>query len=173
MIQRHLLWRLYHLTNEINESTRSVEKANEKLAGLRDAVVSVIAEMRTDSQDTNDGKLKEAKKEQAKAQLLVKKREANVKKAEKALEDKKPELVTVKTQITHAEKKAANAQSLAERVEKDQEHQTESLRSLEDGAEEIKKRMHEAGGKFLVAWSHASNADVFDRETEKEESGRW
>jgi len=41
MIQRHLLWRLYHLTNEINNSTKSVEEANEKLTGLRDAVVRV------------------------------------------------------------------------------------------------------------------------------------
>ena len=40
MIQRHLLWRLYHLTNEIKDSTRQVEDANENLTDLRAAVVS-------------------------------------------------------------------------------------------------------------------------------------
>jgi structural maintenance of chromosome 1 len=39
MIKRHLLWRLYHITNEINESTRQVEEANEKLTELRTSVV--------------------------------------------------------------------------------------------------------------------------------------
>jgi structural maintenance of chromosome 1 len=39
-VQRHLLWRLYHITTEINESTRKVEEANEKLTGFRASVVS-------------------------------------------------------------------------------------------------------------------------------------
>jgi structural maintenance of chromosome 1 len=43
MIKRHLLWRLYHITNEINESTRQVEEANEKLTELRTSVVSYSA----------------------------------------------------------------------------------------------------------------------------------
>lgn len=40
MIQRHLLWKLYHLTKEIDESTRQVESATEELKDLRSAVVS-------------------------------------------------------------------------------------------------------------------------------------
>ena len=39
MVQRHLLWRLYHLTTEITESARQVEEANEKLTGLRTSAV--------------------------------------------------------------------------------------------------------------------------------------
>jgi structural maintenance of chromosome 1 len=35
-----LLWRLYHITNEINESAQKVEEANVKLRDLRAAVVS-------------------------------------------------------------------------------------------------------------------------------------
>jgi structural maintenance of chromosome 1 len=42
MVQRHLLWRLYHITNEINESAQKVEEANVKLRDLRAAVVSDI-----------------------------------------------------------------------------------------------------------------------------------
>lgn len=40
MVQRHLLWRLYHITNEINESAQKVEEANVKLRDMRAAVVS-------------------------------------------------------------------------------------------------------------------------------------
>ena len=79
--------------------------------------------------------------------LAVKKRESNVKKAEKAVEDKKPELVAVETQIAHSEKKVKNSQTLYERVQKDLQRQTEALASLEAGAEEIKARMEEAREK--------------------------
>jgi hypothetical protein len=42
MIQRHLLWRLYHITSAINESTRQVEETNEKLVELKSEVVRRI-----------------------------------------------------------------------------------------------------------------------------------
>ncbi|WWC89989.1 uncharacterized protein L201_004919 [Kwoniella dendrophila CBS 6074] len=133
LIQRHALWRLYHLTNEINESTAKVEEANNKLADLRKQA------------ERDDRKLRESKKEQAQAQLNVKKREAGVKKAEKAYEDKKPELLAVETQIAHSEKKVRNANILVERVQKDENRQSEALEQLEKGAEDIRKRMEEAG----------------------------
>lgn len=38
-MQRYILWKLYHLTNEINESTGKVEQANERLTGLRGDLV--------------------------------------------------------------------------------------------------------------------------------------
>lgn len=41
MIQRHLLWRLYHITNEINNSTRQVEEASDQLAERRSTVVGI------------------------------------------------------------------------------------------------------------------------------------
>ncbi|WVQ78324.1 hypothetical protein IAT38_000409 [Cryptococcus sp. DSM 104549] len=135
MVERHLLWKLYHLTNEINNSAQKVEDANERLSNLREL------------NDNADGALQAGKKEQAKAQLAVKKREANVKKAEKAYEDKKPELVTIDTQIAHSEKKAANATTLAERVQKDEERQAQSLDTLEKGAALITKQMEDAGEK--------------------------
>ncbi|EIW69438.1 hypothetical protein TREMEDRAFT_62305 [Tremella mesenterica DSM 1558] len=77
LVQRHLLWRLYHLTEEINESTKQVEEANEKLTDLRAAV------------NDNDSKFRLAKKDQNQALLNVKKREAGVKRAEKAYDDKR------------------------------------------------------------------------------------
>ncbi|OCF71781.1 cohesin complex subunit psm1 [Kwoniella mangroviensis CBS 8886] len=133
LVQRHALWRLFHLTNEINESTRKVEEASDKLADLRQ------------STERDEKKLRDAKKEQAQAQLKVKKREADVKKAEKAYEDKKPELLAIETQIAHSEKKIRNATLLAERVQKDEQRQSEALATLEQGAQDVQQRMEEAG----------------------------
>jgi len=94
--------------------------------------------------------------------LGLKKREARVKTAEKAYEDKvsgcensmklsdirqKPELVAVDTQIAHSVKKTKIASALAERVQRDEERQTESLSTLEQGAGDIRRRMQEAGGE--------------------------
>lgn len=51
MIQRHLQWRLYHITNQINESARQVEEANETLSGLRKSVVRLFYETGTSRAD--------------------------------------------------------------------------------------------------------------------------
>jgi structural maintenance of chromosome 1 len=40
MIQRHLLWKLYHISQEIANSAEKVEEANTKLESLRTSVVS-------------------------------------------------------------------------------------------------------------------------------------
>lgn len=91
MIHRHLLWRLYHLTTEITESARKVEEANDKLTDLRTAVVSGFKQILcslTVKKESDNGGLRDSKREQAQAQLGVKKRETGVKKAEKAYEDK-------------------------------------------------------------------------------------
>lgn len=53
MIQRHLLWRLYHLRTEINESTRQVEEANDKLTDLRATVVSSFGSIRDSAESTS------------------------------------------------------------------------------------------------------------------------
>ncbi|KLT43612.1 RecF/RecN/SMC protein [Cutaneotrichosporon oleaginosum] len=135
MIQRHLLWRLYHITNEINDSTRRVEEASEQLAELRGTV------------DDKSNDLKEARKAYAAAQLKVKSREGSVKKAVKALDDKKPELVKVETEIEHSEKKVKSTALLVERVEKDQKRQAESVAALKAGGAEIRRKMEEARAK--------------------------
>lgn len=41
LVHRHMLWRLYHLTDEINESTRKVEEASGQLSELKEALVSL------------------------------------------------------------------------------------------------------------------------------------
>lgn len=52
----------------------------------------------------------------------------------------------METQIAHSVKKAKNAAALAERVEKDEERQADNLKTLEEGADDIKRMMDEAAG---------------------------
>ncbi|WVR05191.1 hypothetical protein IAU60_002203 [Kwoniella sp. DSM 27419] len=133
LIQRHTLWKLYHLANDIDQATQKVEEANNKLTGSRQQA------------DQDQTALRDGKKAQAQAHLEVKKREGRLKKAEKSYEDKKPELLAVETQIAHSEKKVRNANLLAERVEKDETRQADSLAGLQRGAEDVATRMEEAG----------------------------
>lgn len=89
----------------------------------------------------------------------MKKREATVKRSEKAHEDKvrilqfrrealtrgqKPELVTVDTQIDHSKAKTRRTAALITRVEADEARQAETLESLEMGAADIQRSMDDA-----------------------------
>ncbi|OWZ56956.1 cohesin complex subunit psm1 [Cryptococcus neoformans 125.91] len=133
LTQRLILWRLYHLANKISQSTQKVEEANNRLAEFRAACSEA------------DSNLSDVKREQAKAHLNVKKREANLKKAEKAFEDKKPELVAIDTQIAHSEKRASGAAAQEEKVKKDEKRQADTVKELQKGLEHITKNMEEAG----------------------------
>ncbi|KAL0250387.1 hypothetical protein I308_102560 [Cryptococcus tetragattii IND107] len=133
LTQRLILWRLYHLTNKISQSTQKVEEASDRLAEFRAASSEA------------DSRLSDVKREQAKAQLNVKKREANLKKAEKAYEDKKPDLVAIDTQIAHSEKRASGAAAQEEKVKKDEKRQADTVKELEKGLEQITRNMAEAG----------------------------
>ncbi|KIR32463.1 cohesin complex subunit psm1 [Cryptococcus deuterogattii MMRL2647] len=133
LTQRLILWRLYHLTNKISQSTQKVEEASGRLAEFRAASSEA------------DSRLSDVKREQAKAQLNVKKREANLKKAEKAYEDKKPDLVAIDTQIAHSEKRASGAAAQEEKVKRDEKRQADTVKELEKGLEQITKNMEEAG----------------------------
>ncbi|WVQ89045.1 hypothetical protein IAS59_002792 [Cryptococcus gattii] len=133
LTQRLILWRLYHLTNKISQSTQKVEEASDRLAEFRAASSEA------------DNRLSDVKREQAKAQLNVKKREANLKKAEKVYEDKKPDLVAIDTQIAHSEKRASGAAAQEEKVKKDEKRQADTVKELEKGLEQITKNMEEAG----------------------------
>jgi structural maintenance of chromosome 1 len=42
MIQRHVLWKLYHILQDIDESTHHVEEATEQLHDLENAVVRTL-----------------------------------------------------------------------------------------------------------------------------------
>ncbi|ORX39922.1 putative cohesin complex subunit and chromosome segregation protein [Kockovaella imperatae] len=131
-VKKLFLWRLYHLTQEINSRTKEVESATERLSELRDEV------------QRGEDNLNQARSAHGEAQLKVKKREKAVKEGEKALEDKKPELVAVDAQIEHSTKKMTEAQKIADRVAQDRERQQQGLEELRKGQRDIEDRMKEA-----------------------------
>ena len=51
----------------------------------------------------------------------------------------------------HSVKKGNNASALAERVQKDEERQSGSLNTLEQGAGDVRQRMQEAAGEMTSA----------------------
>lgn len=73
-----------------------------------------------------------------------------MKKADRAVDDKKPELVAVETQILHSEKKVKNTVILHERVQKDHARQAESLAKLKAGAETLKQQMEKAKREWVI-----------------------
>lgn len=97
-----------------------------------------------DRQHEREKELIDARKHQAETMIKVKKQEANVKKAERAVEEKQPDLVTLETQIAHSEKKGRNTQAIYEQVERDHKRQSEELETLEGGRAQIIQRMEEA-----------------------------
>jgi structural maintenance of chromosome 1 len=66
----------------------------------------------------------------------------------------------VETQIAHSVKKAKNAAALAERVEKDEERQADNLKTLEEGADDIKRMMERQRKKSQASGKALSKADL-------------
>jgi len=70
--------------------------------------------------------------------------EKRIKKAEKTLEDKKPEFVTVEASIAHSTRRLDNAQKLHEQVSKEVEKQTTKVQSYQRDLETVQKAAEEA-----------------------------
>ncbi len=97
LIRERAMTKLYHIDMGIEDNTRAIVTKNKELAGLRQ------------EQKAQDKAVEEARAEQAKARTAVMQKEKNIKKAEKTLENKKPELVATEAQITHSTRKLNNA----------------------------------------------------------------
>ncbi|KJA20749.1 hypothetical protein HYPSUDRAFT_166635 [Hypholoma sublateritium FD-334 SS-4] len=97
LIRERAMTKLYHIDVGIEDNTRAIVTKNKELAGLRQ------------EQKVQDKAVEEARAEQAKARTGVMQKEKNIKKAEKTLENKKPELVATEAQITHSTRKVNNA----------------------------------------------------------------
>lgn len=76
LVVEHMLWRLYHILQEIETCETNIEEAETRADDMK--VVQAYEEK----------KLKKAKEDYAKANLAVKKQEGLVKAADKALEER-------------------------------------------------------------------------------------
>ncbi|KAJ7246598.1 condensin complex subunit SMC1 [Mycena haematopus] len=96
-ILHRILFKLYHIEEAIEVNAHEIRTQNKALKSLR-------AEQRA-----HDEALDAARAEQAKARTGVMQMEKKIKKAEKVLDGKRPDLVTAEAHIAHAKRKLANA----------------------------------------------------------------
>ncbi|KAJ8515491.1 hypothetical protein ONZ45_g7107 [Pleurotus djamor] len=106
LVLQRILYKLYHIEQAIEDNAREIKAQNKTLAGLRE------------QQRVHDEALEAARAEQAKARTTVMQKEKKIKKAEKALEAKRPDLVALDAQISHSTRKLNNAQKNRAELEK-------------------------------------------------------
>ncbi|KAI0692899.1 cohesin complex subunit psm1 [Cytidiella melzeri] len=138
LILRRTLWKLYHIQEQLSAHAEEIKRQNGTLVGLRK------------EQRAYEGELEKARQEQAKARSAVMSKEKRIKKAEKALDGKRPELVQVEAQIAHSTRKRDSAQKMIEQVTKDADKQRAKLATLQrdllavknaaDAAQEAQRR---------------------------------
>ncbi|KAF9233408.1 hypothetical protein BU15DRAFT_90371 [Melanogaster broomeanus] len=115
LILRRLLYKLFHIEEALEGNAREIQTKSRTLAGLRA------------DQQQHDKALEDARADQARARTAVVREEKKVKKAEKAVESKEPDLVATDEKIKHSTRKTQNAQTMHEQVGKDEERQRAKL----------------------------------------------
>ncbi|EJD42066.1 hypothetical protein AURDEDRAFT_168856 [Auricularia subglabra TFB-10046 SS5] len=106
-VLQRLLWKLYHIEERIEDNTRAIKTQSMALAALR-------AE-----QAQNDAVAEAARAEYAKTRSEVIAKEKRIKKQEKNLEKKKPELIDIDGQLAHSKRKRDKAEKMSKEIEAD------------------------------------------------------
>ncbi|KAF8882368.1 condensin complex subunit SMC1 [Gymnopilus junonius] len=142
LILDRLLTKLYHIDLGIEDNTRAIVKKNKELAGLRQ------------EQKEHDKELDAARADQAKARTAVMQKEKNIKKADKALEAKKPELVATEAQITHATRKMNNAEKSKDELVKNKKQLEVKVNALQQELVTVRKAAQKAQEEQRKASQH-------------------
>ncbi|PCH34989.1 cohesin complex subunit psm1 [Wolfiporia cocos MD-104 SS10] len=132
LILHRILYKLYHIQKALDDNARAIKTQNKALVGLR-------AEQRK-----HDNALEGARAEQAKVRLAVSQKEKKIKKGEKSLEGKKPDLVQVDQQIKHSERRRDNAQKEREKTEQAAVKQRDQLQGLRSDLQKVQKAANDA-----------------------------
>ncbi|CAA7261205.1 unnamed protein product [Cyclocybe aegerita] len=142
LILDRILTKLYHIDMGIEDNTRTIVKKNKELTGYRQ------------EQKAHDKELETARADQAKARTAVMQKEKNIKKAEKALEGKRPELVATDAQITHATRKMNNASKTKEDVAKTESQLQAKVTALQQELASVRKAAERAQEEQRKASQH-------------------
>ncbi|KAL0960255.1 hypothetical protein HGRIS_011886 [Hohenbuehelia grisea] len=126
-ILHRILYKLYHIEESIERNAREIQAQNKALAGLRE------------EQRKHDKELEDARAEQAKARTVVMQKEKKIKKAEKGLDGKKPDLVATETQILHVTRKLNNAQKNQQDLLKDRDNLQKKVDALQGELLKVKQ----------------------------------
>ncbi|KAG6898016.1 hypothetical protein C0992_007012 [Termitomyces sp. T32_za158] len=119
LILKRNLFKLFQIEESIEDNSRKIVSKNKDLAGLRE------------EQRVHDKALEAARAEQAKCRSSVMQKEKNIKKAEKNLDGKRPDLVAVEAQITHSTRKINNAIKTRDEVARNEQKLRNQVESLE------------------------------------------
>ncbi|KAJ3053257.1 Structural maintenance of chromosomes protein 1 [Rhizophlyctis rosea] len=131
VIMHHLLWKLYHIDKKIGELEEEV--ANEK--GSLDEFTERMTEL--------ENNLKAAKREQAKTNKELMRREKKLKDKTKELDERKPELTKLDEDLKHGKRKLAAAEDNLVGARKEQERQTKVISGLENDKRLFQRRSDE------------------------------
>ncbi|KAJ6561466.1 condensin complex subunit SMC1 [Mycena vulgaris] len=126
-ILHRILFKLFHIEEAIEGNAREIRAQNKALKSLR-------AEQRV-----HDQALEAARADQAKTRTGVMQMEKKIKKAEKVLDGKRPELVTAEAHIAHAKRKLANATKIKGELEAQQETLQTRVNNLQKELASVKK----------------------------------
>ncbi|KAG6855965.1 hypothetical protein H0H87_008906 [Tephrocybe sp. NHM501043] len=119
LILRRNLFKLFRIEESVEENSRNIVNKNKDLAGLRE------------EQRKHDKALETARAEQAKVRTSVMQKEKTIKKSEKVLDGKRPDLVAIEAQITHSTRKINNATKARDEVARNEEKLRYRVESLE------------------------------------------
>ncbi|KAF9454363.1 condensin complex subunit SMC1 [Macrolepiota fuliginosa MF-IS2] len=119
LILQRLLFKLFHIEEAITTNSETIVKKNKELKGFRD------------QQRAHDKALDAARADQAKARGAAMQKEKAIKKAEKTLDAKKPDLVSLEAQITHATRKLNNALKSKDESTKSEQNISEKVEAIE------------------------------------------
>lgn len=126
-IVTHILWKLFHFQQTMEQNKQEIEKHQEELKEFRRA------------HEKYAGKLEEAKAEQAKSIRHVGKQERSIKRKEKEREETDSSLVPVDEKISTLSEKLKSYASRIKTVTRDQDTQSATVESLQEQLAVVKK----------------------------------
>ncbi|KAK0449845.1 condensin complex subunit SMC1 [Desarmillaria tabescens] len=139
---QRILFKLFHIEENIDSNSREITTQNKALAGLRD------------EQRIHDQALETARADQAKSRTSVMQMEKKIKKADKSLEGKKPDLAALEAQIAHSTRKMNKAKKTKEEVEKTERDVSERVNKLQNELETVQKAANVAQEAQRMASQH-------------------
>lgn len=130
-----LLWQLYHIRRQLDESHETIDEQKEKLPDLRDTL------------EKEEKKVETQRKTAANAQRAVTKAERDIKDREKEVEEQQPSLDALDEQTSHSKRRIDAAKTIIADVERDLARSRAELAKMErdyESASEAAQRAEDA-----------------------------
>ncbi|KAK3940702.1 RecF/RecN/SMC [Diplogelasinospora grovesii] len=133
----HILWKLYHFQQVMDESSAKIQEHQENLKEFRRNV------------KTYEENLEAARREQAAVGREVGKVERNIKAKETSIEDMANQLVPIDEKISESAKSMGAMRTRMAHVKKERDEQADSIKKLKDDLKKVEK----AQQHFEKQWS--------------------